>query len=69
MDDSDTSDIFTRSDNIWLVYSSYIAVTRSYIWYVTVIHNVFIIYIYDIEKQYNTGIQGMTSYWKRKFVG
>ena len=69
MDNSDTSDIFTRSDNIWLVYSSYIAVTRSYIWYVTVIHTVFTIYIYDIEKQYNTGIQGMTPYWKRKFVG
>ena len=45
MYDNDISDVFTRSFNIWLLHSSYIAVTRSYIWYVTVIHNVFTIYV------------------------
>ena len=39
MNDSDISDIVTRSYNIWPLHSSYIAVTRSYIWYVT--QNVF----------------------------
>ena len=35
-----------------LIHSSYIAVTRLYIWYVTVIHNIFVIYIYI---SYTTG--------------
>ena len=36
MDDSDISDIFTRSSNIWL----------GHIWYVTAIHNVSVVYIH-----------------------
>ena len=36
----------TLLSNLWLVHSSYIVVTRPYIWYVTAIHNVFIMYMY-----------------------
>ena len=46
MDDNGISDISTHYSNRWLVYSSYIAVTHSHIWNVTVTHNVFTICIY-----------------------
>ena len=45
MNDSVISDIFPRSSNMRLVYSSYIAVIRSYISYVTAIHNAFTIHM------------------------
>ena len=45
---------FTRSSNIWLVHSSYIVVARSYNWYVIVIHNVFIIYMYKSSNNFDT---------------
>ena len=48
MNDSVISDIFPRSSNMPLVHSSYIAVVRSYISYVSAIHNAFTIYIYSL---------------------
>ena len=46
MHDSYMLDAFNRYNNMRLVHSSYTAVIRSYIWYVTIIHNVCDIYIY-----------------------
>ena len=56
MNDSVISDIFPRSSNMRLVHSSYIAVIRSYISYVTAIHNAFTIHIvYVWYKQTGVG--------------
>ena len=40
MDGSDISDILTRSSNMLFVLSSYIAVTHSFICYITITHHV-----------------------------
>ena len=48
MDDNYLSDIL--SSNMWLIHSSNIPLTHSYIWYVTAIHYVFTTYIYGNMK-------------------